>query len=685
MGVHEVSIDFKNENEYIGKIYTKTFKKMKDKMGGMFESPSLSCFVSGELTETEDPGWTYDGDSRTGYFDALADCVADIGMDGGNRIGRLLFGNTCRIADTGKYVVSPWHPAVELINGEMKRIKNRHGRSIKNAPSMMGKYIRKAVAEDILHGMEDFTVYGKDRVYVCRREDGRRVLVPWDEAGSLTGIRAVSFVDKIVEWLRSSVGKASIREDGTASVVVACVGSVSRTNELVFYFNENPVVIDGREIRVKIEISVLEWLPADERSSCSETTWDFGWMEPDPPGSGGRYVFTETGGNLGARRNFDLATEYGMRRLFKSFNIVFFMDESRFNRQGQRPKKPSEQDVQGYVRWCSRRIAYESGRRGRDSAVRMDILKKEIYNSAGLYLNGRDKEATAVPRFDARLFSVIKETAEDSLCDVYLYTSTGRVIGQTDLPSSRLCMNERHGGRELFVFRMENAATGKELDGAVQDLTDAGNPENGNADILAEISIWDLVEGIGADFFEYMCLMRGHSPEETLGCDGLMKRMRFAGTLRRSFVIVHPPRDKNEILLPLSLSVESDESDRELIRSFMDSFLTMCGSRETIPRVRDMLRDLFFRSMLSCAVSERGIFYAYLFGQNHAGTGQMTEWDNSPSGSHGDCGIPLHAKKMVYLSILDPKKENFRTSLYGRTCRERMPPASGISAAVSVP
>ena len=66
-----------------------------------------------------------------------------------------------------------------------------------------------------------------------------------------------------------------------------------------------------------------------------------------------------------------------MKALFRSFDMVLFLDQSYFYKQGQESKSLTENGIENYIQWCCSEIKRQSNLESKSS------FYKEIFEKSG--------------------------------------------------------------------------------------------------------------------------------------------------------------------------------------------------------------------------------------------------------------------------------------------------------------
>lgn len=582
-------LEYKNETNYTDNKYRSVFETICSRSNEMVEVDVEEEFLAGRLIEIERPAfpsWKEDSADIDNYFGDIVQFFNTVKEDntgdgaiGRDQLERWLTVKSCKINDTNSYLMAPCHPVVRLIDKDRARLERKYNESIEKDGSDISKAIKKSVLRDYLRRMENFYVYGTGRVYLSKRADGCRRAIPWDDVGTLTSLSSLRLLEKIQSWVRRNFKEESGQD---SEVRIAYIGTIDDPEKLQEYCNTIPLTINEKNVNVKVSLTQLTRMPQS-----------------------GKYVFRRSDCVQEGKRIFDLSSLADMKELFGKFNIVLFMDESYFYKQGQKRKDLSEERIAEYVQWCQKELEWELNTRKltEDKAEsRKSYLYREIYNKAGLWMNGYGGDETARLGFDKDLFGTIEQAAENADCDIYLYISLGETVGNVKLANRSVCNDERYAGKKLLVYQMDNQSHGEaDVDSLVKTMLQ----EN---DILADIDLWKLVKSIGSEFGDYFFMLWGAQQGEI--CRGI-------DVLRHSYLLVSvadSSEQKPELQFSLYLPHGFQQAESEFLSEFVTSYLAMCsGDNDSdISYIKNYLYDLLVNSVRSRANTVEGIFYAYL-------------------------------------------------------------------------
>ena len=619
-------LEYQDEMNYIDDEYRSVFETICSRSNKIIEVDTEEDFLAGRLIEIERPAfpsWKEDSTDIDCYFGDIVQFFNTVkednngdGVIGRDQLERWLTVRSCKINDTNRYLMAPCHPVVWLIDEDRARLERKYNESIENDRSDISRAIKKSVLRDYLRRMESFYVYGTGRVYLSKRADGCRRAIPWDDVGTLTSLSSLRLLEKIQSWVRRNFNEESGQD---LEVRIAYIGTIDDPEKLQEYYRETPLTINGKGVNVKVTLTQLTRMPQS-----------------------GKFVFRRKDHVQEGKRIFDLSSLADMKELFGKFNIVLFMDESYFYKQGQTRKNLSEERIAEYVQWCQKELEWELNTRkltDDKAESRKSYLYREIYNKAGLWMNGYGGDETARLGFDKDLFGAIEQAAGNADCDIYLYISLGETVGNVKLVNRSVCNDERYAGKKLLVYQMDSQSYDEaDVDSLVKTMLQ-------ESDILADIDLWKLVKSIGSEFGEYFFMLWGAQQGEI--CSRI-------DVLRHSYLLVSvadSSEQKPELQFSLYLPHGFPQAESEFLFEFVTSYLAMCcGDNDSdISYIKDYLYDLLVNSVRSRANTVEGIFYAYLMERKCVAIKE--EIGRVSEKADGNDSIRYQARRTVYSAV----------------------------------
>lgn len=600
----ESGLMYQDETGYAEACYLKILMNICGKKDVSFEADSEADFLKGVCSEYDRaPFLTWDETGNPAkplddaYFADLAEEAAGQGqgdrllrreaapgVPGLERLEKWLAVKSCKINDSDQYIIAPCHPMAKLIDCENQDIRDRFGFLPAEQNDMMRR-IKRAVLQDYLRLNENFYLYGTGQVYYSVRREGCRRAIPWREVGTLTSISSIRLIEKVGSWIKRNCNTTG---EENPKVRIAYIGTVTDKEFLSEYFRENPILLNGRRITPQVELVQLKRVRRGEQ-----------------------YAFERTEPAEGSKRFYNFSSLTDAKELFRNFEIVLFLDESYFYKQGQTPKNLKEKSAASYVSWCLKEMRRElelisDEKMGKEEAEREKERIKcffygQIYNRAGLWLNGCEKRFTSKLGFDRELFQTIAQ----AICpehDVYLYISRGKTIGNIDLSLQSLCNDERYDGKKLLVYKVteqKEVADGSDVGELMREML-----KDNDHQVIVSLDLWKLVKSIGRDFLEEVFCR---------GTDGNARMISQIALLRNSFlnVSIQKEGDRPRVHFDLESPAASEEQEN-LLTEFVQGFLSLCKEEKEFPYVRNFLYNLLISAFVARAESARGLFYAYL-------------------------------------------------------------------------
>ena len=518
---------------------------------------------------------------------------------------------SCRISNTNTYLMAPCHPVVQLIDYSSQKLVERFNRKYEESnrpPFEMGWIIKEAVLWDYLKRNEKFFVYSTGQVYLSIRAQSCRKAIPWQDVGTLTPIDGVRLIKKIESWIHRN--KEKVISDKLKEIKIAYIGTINNQEQVCNYFENRSICLNERKFTFRLVFVELK----------RKTEY-------------GYYAFERQDNPENGKRIFNLSLLMDMKELFTLFNIVLFLDESYFYKQRQNPKGLMEKGEAEYVKWCQTEMARRMQLTDDEEKKTEEKIYfyKEIYNKAGLWVNGYGEDLTSKLSFDQELFGNINQASIPD-CDVYLYISKGKRIGNINLLEQSICNDERYDGKKILVYKVSGKETDSEaIQKAVEVLI-----QNFSEEVY--IDLWKLVKSVGSKFTRDFC--KYYKVEDNEAID----------QLKQTYLVVGY-KGNEQISMNLVFSVFSPNTEQCFVDDFVKAFLDNCGQSE-FGFVKNYLFDLLISAMVSRASSVEGLMLAYLM-QKRAITMENFEYRgiiNQPEPKEAE-NLLFRARRSIYSAI----------------------------------
>lgn len=621
----DTSLKYVSERKYLDHNLHNVLLQVCHEEGQCFEADSYEQFCSGQLisyARAKFPTWDEAGadvasENNDSYFFDLADWVEKSAGElefqeaGREQLEQWLTVKSVKINDCNTYIMAPCHPMVRLNDRICQRICDRFNAVAKNDIKWK---ISKAVLQDYLRIIENFYVYGTGQAYFSVRKDKCRQAVLWPDVGTLTPISATRLIEKTKSWvIRNCDG-----ENETPDVRIAYIGEVTDEKVLAEYYKKNPISLNSRKVYPNV---ILTRFKRDSRRE--------------------KYIFERQDNVECGKKIYNFTSLTDMKELFSNFEIVLFLDESYFYKQRQSAKGLLEKGVASYVKWCrgemENTLEAELSEDERES--RKDYYCDQIYNKAGLWLNGCDFDKTGKLGFDSRLFSIIAQAVNPE-CDVYLYISRGKTIGDMKLPIQSICNDERYDGKRLLVYRVTekreaadgNADVSRTIERMLED-----------SPVIASLDLWKLVKSIGSEFREELLGEPGSDP--SVICEQI-------NLLKRTILHVTVQEERNQKpKLQFHLYQQTPEVEKsDFLRQFVQEYLKICTEKQEFSYVQNYLYRLLISAMVARANSVKGVFYAYLMKRSFVDVDTTVYDDISKSKRESDT-LLFRARRTIYSAV----------------------------------
>jgi len=157
----------------------------------------------------------------------------------------------------------------------------------------------------------------------------------------------------------------------------------------------------------------------------------------------GEYIFADKE----TEEIYDLLDMTDLQMLVDRYEIVLFLDQNCFYRQGQAEKNVEEQSADTTCRWFFERSLKRE--EFKDKAA----FYRNIYNRVGQWINSVDSNQSASFEFDERLYRNLSKIPKEKT-DIYLYIRYGTNIGGYKLANNGICNDEYYDGITLTVCRL---------------------------------------------------------------------------------------------------------------------------------------------------------------------------------------------------------------------------------------
>ncbi len=625
MADRNILLKYVSDKEYSDDKLHDVLMKICHEEGQCFEADSFEEFRSGNLIckkRAKFPTWDASDDdsgSDDNYFSDLADWVEKSAGEsvfeeaGREQLEQWLTVRSVKINDRNTYIMAPCHPMARVRDRIIRGMCDQFNAAAQNDIEWK---IKKVVLQDYVEYLENFYVYGTGQVYFSVRKNKCRQAIPWTDVGTLTPVSSTRLIEKTKSWVvRNCDG-----EDERPTVRIAYIGKVTEETVITEYYRTNPIILqNGKAVYPNVILTRLKQVPRREK-----------------------YIFERQDSVEGSKRIYNFISLSDMKELFGNFEIVLFLDESYFYRQRQSAKGLSEKGAASYVKWCRGELenTLVSNLPDEERERRKDYYCDQIYNRAGLWLNGYDLGDTSKLGFDGRLFSIIAQ-AVNSKCDVYLYISRGKRIGDMKLPIQSICNDERYDGKRLLVYRVTEK---RETIAGDDDISRTIDRMLKDSLVIASIDLWKLVKSIGNEFREE--LFGNRSTDTAVICEQIK-------LLKGAILHVTVQEGNNQKpKLQFHLYRQAPEAERnDFLRQFVRDYLKICTEEQEFVYVQDYLYSLLVAAMVARANSAKGVFYAYLMRKKTLVDVDTTVYENIPLPKPESDVSNFRARRTVYSAV----------------------------------
>lgn len=597
-------------------------------------SKRTSFFSETELNEAKSIQDNQDGVDD--YFSNLVLWIQNISEHGISEQYRLekieqwLTIKSCKINDTNTYVMAPCHPMVQLLDCYNLMLRDTFNSKRQTTWSSMAWTLGREVLKNYLRENENFFVYETGQLYLSMRKDGCRKAVPWKNVGTLTPIHSARLIEKVKSWVVRNCEGDEIHP----KVQIAYVGEIVYPDVITDYYKKYPIKKNDIDIFPEIKLIHLVQKPQIDE-----------------------YTYELQGTDIEGKKIYNLSSLSDMQEIFERFQIVLFLDESYFYKQRQSSKNLYEKGAVEYVQWCLKELRRELPYLDSEEQKKRKkyYFYSQIYNRAGLWLNGYGKESTSKLEFDNSLFSTIMRAyGSREPSDIYLYISKGNSIGNVILSVQSICNDERYDGKKLLVYKV-TAADDNNIEGALDEMLDESDKvtdasTSAELPILASIDLWKLVKSIGNDCIR---VLLGEQDN-----DNIVDQIAL---LKHTFLNVKILKENNEkpqLQFYLQQSKEADKQQQETLQEFVRAYIKICMEKSedkndfVLSYVREYLYELLVSAMVARANSVEGVFYAYLLKKRAPIVERDTDIKHENDVSSPVGGNQLfRARRMIYSAL----------------------------------
>lgn len=431
--------------------------------------------------------------------------------------------------------------------------------------------------------------------------------------------------------------------------------------------NEINIAVFGNLAEDSLQKELLEKL------SGIKVNWTFFRHEPMT----GEYFFADDGGEL-----YDLLDMRDLQTLTGRYEIISFLDQNCFYRQGQAEKDEKEKGADTICRWNFERSRTQE--KFKDKAA----YYQAIYNRVGQWINSFDKAKSASFEFDERLYRNLEVVPKENT-DIYLYIRYSDRISGYDLSNNGICNDEYYGGISLTVCRLTKFDKPQFNEDYGRFLDESGeNEENREGRLSVPIRFWKLLKSISNEYCDE--ILRRYGGED-------IERLRnIILFLNESFLIVeYRINAKDEkVTVQYELQVKEAEKYSELqaeMANIAKVILNYALGEEELYCMNRYFERLLIHSVISNANDVGDLIFAYWMATHwytidelkEAAVRPRREIDfrkdivgNSPGGQRNRFKV----KKTIYSVIkrladmrirdIPDMQKYFSASFHGKVCPE---------------
>lgn len=300
-----------------------------------------------------------------------------------------------------------------------------------------------------------------------------------------------------------------------------------------------------------------------------------------------------------------------LERLFNTYHIVLFLDMNCFYRQNQEDKSVEEKNVLAKCEWYFQRAA--SLKKFKSKA----FYYRQIYDSAGLWLNSYRNETSGTYEFDEALYHAI-DIVPKRKAEVYLYIGCGEKIAGKDLRYYNVCNDEYYDGKRLIVYKY-SLDKKEDVDKSYDEYLNLPK----QVPLQIRINFWRIVKSISNSFYQVIN-------------DGLFEAVHMDFNCLKEIVCILEftnvsIKDETKI----SFYLEGNEEDvlyRQAMEQIMHVVLKYAFGNDGLACIRKYFRDMIVHYIITNSRSIEELVFAYLLSSNQLSniTFSKMEWKELP-------------------------------------------------------
>lgn len=393
--------------------------------------------------------------------------------------------------------------------------------------------------------------------------------------------------------------------------------------------------------------------------------------------TGGEYLFSDNDGDF-----YDLLDMTDLQELTERYEIISFLDQNCFYRQGQAEKDEKEKSADTICRWNFERS--QTQKKFKDKAAYYQV----IYNRVGQWINAFDKAKSASFEFDERLYGNLIAVPKENT-DIYLYLRYGDRIGKYDLSYNGICNDEYYNGVSLTVCRLTKFDM-QQFNGDYRAFLDERekSKENSESTLSAPIRFWKLFKSISNEYCDKMLQKI---------CVGNAERLKYLiKFMNESYLVlgycINDRDEKIDIQYELQMpeAVECQEV-QTVMKNTVKIILKFAFAKEELYCMNRYFERLLIHSVISNADDVGDLIFAYWIATHWYTTESLEEehipWrkernaenDSAENSSNGQINR-FKVRKTIFSAIkqladmrirdLPDMDEYFSASFHGRVCPE---------------
>lgn len=368
---------------------------------------------------------------------------------------------------------------------------------------------------------------------------------------------------------------------------------------------------------------------------------------------------------------YDLLDMPDLQTLASNYQIILFLDQNCFYRQGQAEKDVREKSAGTNCRWN-----FDRSRRQKEFKDKAAFYQA-IYNRIGQWINSSDSTMSAAFEFDERLYKNLEAVSKEDT-DIYLYIRYGGMIGRHSLSNNGICNDEYYDGMSLTVCRLTKSDKWQFNDDYEAFLVQSDDNKNGQFQV--PVRFWKLLKSVSNQYCDKIL--------EQLSGGDTEKLRNIVPFLNESYLIlrydIHPKDEKINIGYKLSFRDDQEFPKLQmLMKDIAKIILGYAFGRKKLYCMNRYFERLLIHSAIANANDVGDVIFANWMATHWYKTEKLEEDDSIDfyiDGAFSKCKNRFKVRKTVYSIVgqlnemrmrnIPDMREYFFGSFCGRVCPE---------------